>query len=179
VVELQVTTHRRSPHVHRLREAGGRWDMVDRLLGNPTINDIQSEAQRSGWFLAADRRHADEIAGRNAWLARKATWAKLKERTAMTVSLYRSSATGARDIVVQTNAQSLDVFIDALADALDRAIEVDPQNRGATIAATLRNSFPIGFAIAGYKADKVTESKLLVCGVASLDAAELMAQSKL
>lgn len=97
----------------------------------------------------------------------------------MTVSLYRSCATGTREIVVQTNAQSLDVFIDALAEALDSAIEADPSSRGATIAATLRNAFPVAFAIAGYKAEKVTESKLLTCGFASPDAAELVARSKL
>ena len=97
----------------------------------------------------------------------------------MTVSLYRSSATGTREIVVQTNAQSMDVYIDALAEALDSAIEADPANRSATIAATLRNAFPVAFAIAGYKAEKVTESKLLTCGFASPDAAELVARSKL
>lgn len=97
----------------------------------------------------------------------------------MTVSLYRSCATGAREIVVQTNAQSLDVFIDALADALSSAIDADPKNQAATIAATLRNAFPVAFAIAGYKAEKVTESKLLTCGFASPDAAELVAQSKI
>ena len=103
---------------------------------------------------------------------------------AMTVSLYRSTASGANEIVVQTNAQSLEVFIAGLSDALaaavspigDRPPTAEDQIK-ATIAATLKNAFPIAFAIAGYKADKVSESKLLTCGFASPDASELVASS--
>lgn len=99
----------------------------------------------------------------------------------MTVSLYQSSASGSREIVVQTNAQSLDVFIAGLADALHSALLALADERTAAawiIAATLKNSFPVAFAIAGYKAEKVSESKLLTCGVAALDASELISQSK-
>lgn len=95
----------------------------------------------------------------------------------MTVALYKSVATGAREIVVQTNAQSLDVFITGLADALETAMRAEPEQIQSTVAATLRNAFPIAFAIAGYKVDKVTESKLLTCGFASPDVSELVAQS--
>ena len=96
----------------------------------------------------------------------------------MTVRLYQSTANDVRDIVVQTNAQSLDVFVAGLSDALDSALRLDPDLAAATIAATLKNAFPVAFAIAGYKADKVSESKLLTCGFASPDASELVAQSK-
>lgn len=95
----------------------------------------------------------------------------------MTVSLYKSTASGAQEIVVQTNAQSLDVFISGLSDALGRALQDVPENSAAVIAATLKNAFPIAFSIAGYKAEKVSESKLLTCGFASPDASELVAQS--
>lgn len=96
----------------------------------------------------------------------------------MTVSLYKSMASGSREIVVQTNAQSLDVFISGLAEAMTAALQAEPEMAVQTIAATLKNAFPVGFAISGYKADKVSESKLLTCGFASPDASELVAQSK-
>lgn len=96
----------------------------------------------------------------------------------MTVSLYKSLANGAREIVVQTNAQSLDVFIAGLSDALCAAMIAEPELAEQTLAQTLKNAFPVAFAISGYKADKVSESKLLTCGFASPDASELVAQSK-
>jgi hypothetical protein len=151
----------RNPSLHLVG-----WTDVERALGLPTIDDLR--AQR----LEEEREQLRQQYG----TPRQPR--KTGEKT-MTVSLYRSCATGAREIVVQTNAQSLDVFIDALSDALESAIASDPTNRAATIAATLRNAFPVAFAIAGYKADKVTESKLLTCGFASPDAAELVAQSKI
>lgn len=101
----------------------------------------------------------------------------------MTVSLYKSTASGANEIVVQTNAQSLDVFIAGLANALhdallkDAANDTEKDNSESIIASTLKNAFPVAFAISGYKAEKVSESKLLTCGFASPDASELIAQS--
>lgn len=109
---------------------------------------------------------------------------KPQQELSMTVSLYKSMASGAFEVVVQTNAQSLDVFIAALSDALHAALVHEastpnaPDQSQALIAATLKNAFPVAFAIAGYKAEKVSESKLLTCGFASPDASELLAQSK-
>jgi len=119
----------------------------------------------------------------------KNTLSKLRELSKkrevnMTVSLYKSMASGAMEVVVQTNAQSLDVFVGALADALHVALVHEASapnsvdNSQALIAATLKNAFPVAFSIAGYKAEKVSESKLLTCGFASPDASELLAQSK-
>lgn len=109
---------------------------------------------------------------------------KPQQELSMTVSLYKSMASGAFEVVVQTNAQSLDVFISALSDAMHAALVHEastpnaPDQSQALIAATLKNAFPVAFAIAGYKAEKVSESKLLTCGFASPDASELLAQSK-
>jgi hypothetical protein len=116
--------------------------------------------------------------------SRRAFWAAEQRRQTprgepMTVSLYKSTAVGVKEMVVQTNAQSLDVFISGLADALMAAMEhTSEDERAAMTAATLRNAFPIAFSIAGYKADRVSEAKLLTCGVSSPDASELVAQSK-
>lgn len=101
----------------------------------------------------------------------------------MTVSLYKSTSTGTVDVVVQTNAQSLDVFVAGLAQALEQAlIATAKEERGdlnKVIGATLRNAFPIAFAIAGYKSEKVNRVELLTCGQATPDASELMAQSRI
>lgn len=97
----------------------------------------------------------------------------------MTVSLYSSSATGKREIVVQTNAQSLDLFIAGLADALDVAIEtMGKDERAEVLASVLRNAFPVAYAISGYKAERVSETRMLSCGAATPDASRLLAHSR-
>lgn len=149
-----------------------RGDELTKLLGGQTGDDIRQarlEEEREKLRL----KNLNEQALINE-LARQR---RIKE-TPMTVSLYKSTAGGSREIVVQTNAQSLDVFISGLSDALDEALRVEPELSAQTIAATLKNAFPVAFAICGYKAEKVSESKLLTCGFASPDASELMAQSK-
>lgn len=96
----------------------------------------------------------------------------------MTVSLYKSSASGSEEIVVQTNAQSLEVFVASFSDALAEAITSDSKAARALICSALKNAFPIAFALSGYKADKVSEARLLTCGYASPDSSELVAQSR-
>lgn len=139
------------------------------LIGTKSIDQMREER------LEEDRRMFWEEQQRSQ---QAASLRQLKEIKAMTVSLYKSVASGAREIVVQTNAQSLDVFVAGLSDALDAAIRSDPEQAAQTISATLKNAFPVAFAIAGYKAEKVSESKLLTCGFASPDSSELVAQSK-
>lgn len=98
----------------------------------------------------------------------------------MTVSLYSSTATGKQEIVVQTNAQSLDIFVTGLADALDSAIvSMETNKRAETIASILRNAFPLAFAIAGYKAERVSETRMLVCGASNPGESNLLAQSRI
>lgn len=147
-------------------------DEVLKILGQPTIDELRSqrlEAER-GEFRAQLQREQEQINERARQRRRK--------EEPMTVSLYKSTASGSREIVVQTNAQSLDVFIAGLSDALDAALKAEPEHAAQTIAGTLKNAFPVAFAISGYKAEKVSESKLLTCGFASPDASELVAQSK-
>ena len=143
-------------------------DAVAKLLGKPTGDQLRQDEREK------------EIK-KNIEIERQITEAarlrKLKG-IPMTVSLYKSTAGGTHEIVVQTNAQSLDVFISGLSDALDSAVKLEPEHAAQTISCTLRNAIPIAFAIAGYKADKVSESKLMTCGFASPDASELVAQSK-
>ena len=98
----------------------------------------------------------------------------------MTVSLYSSTATGKQEIVVQTNAQSLDIFVTGLSDALDSAIvNMETNKRAEIIASILRNAFPLAFAIAGYKADRVSETRMLVCGASNPGESNLLAQSRI
>lgn len=102
-----------------------------------------------------------------------------KASAQMTVSLYASTATGKREIVVQTNAQSLDLFISGLADAIDTAMHcVNSDERAELLASTLRNAFPVAFSIAGYKADRVSETRMLVCGATSPGESSLLAHSR-
>jgi hypothetical protein len=104
---------------------------------------------------------------------------KSKGEKPMTVSLYSSNATGKREIVVQTNAQSLDLFISGLADALDVAVgSMEPSERAEMLASVLRNAFPVAYAISGYKAERVSETRMLSCGAASPDAGNLLAHSR-
>lgn len=161
----------RRPH-HPPRVRALKPDELATLLGQPTVDELRASR------LEQDReqmrkRLADEQSRIN-----EAVRLRRRRETHMTVSLYKSTAGGAREIVVQTNAQSLDVFISGLADALDAALQAEPDLAAQTIAATLKNAFPVAFAISGYKAEKVSESKLLTCGFASPDASELVAQSK-
>lgn len=144
-------------------------EVIHRAVGLPTLDEIRAAEQQA----ARLKWHQENEAIQGAVRARN----KQQEQR-MTVSLYRSTASGTNEIVVQTNAQSLDVFISGLADALDAALSAHPEHRQQTIAATLKNAFPVAFAIAGYKAEKVSESKLLTCGFASPDSSELVAQSK-
>ncbi len=101
------------------------------------------------------------------------------EEKIMTVSLYISTASGKQEIVVQTNAQSLDLYITGLADAMDAAIgQMDASGRGALLASLLRNALPVAFSIAGYKAERVSESRMLVCGAAAPGESNLLAHSR-
>jgi len=142
-------------------------DRLAQLLGMPTTDELRARRLEEERATLRDQEAA---------LRREVRERRLKE-IPVTVSLYKSTASGAQEIVVQTNAQSLDVFISGLSDALGRALQDVPENSAAVIAATLKNAFPIAFSIAGYKAEKVSESKLLTCGFASPDASELVAQS--
>lgn len=148
-----------------------RADTLAKILGKPTI-DEQRAAQLAEERATIRQRLVDEQASINEAVRLR----RMKENP-MTVSLYKSTANGSREIVVQTNAQSLDVFISGLADALAIALQAEPELAAHTIAATLKNAFPVAFSISGYKAEKVSESKLLTCGYASPDASELVAQS--
>lgn len=104
---------------------------------------------------------------------------KESEKSEMTVSLYTSTASGKKEIVVQTNAQSLDLYIAGLADALDSAIEnMDSGSRVEMLSSLLRNAFPVAFSIAGYKAERVSESRMLVCGAAAPGESNLLAHSR-
>jgi hypothetical protein len=97
----------------------------------------------------------------------------------MTVSLYTSTASGKKEVVVQTNAQSLDLFIAGLADALNEAVsKVSPDDHAEMLASIFRNAFPVAFAIAGYKAEKVVESRTLSCGAAAPEKSSLLAHSR-
>lgn len=176
----------------RAKAALERAGIVDRVVpdfAEPIVADIlaaeeavkrrQEKAIRKAAQLDERMRAREELAVREKWL-----WQETKKGLDMTVSLYKSMASGAYEVVVQTNAQSLDVFIGALSDALHAALVHEASapnatdNSQALIAATMKNAFPVAFAIAGYKAEKVSESKLLTCGFASPDASELLAQSK-
>lgn len=155
----------------------------------PIVNAvlIAQAAQRRAQEKLAKK--ADELAQRMQEREAQRLREKWTDQTptkgnGMTVSLYKSMASGAMEVVVQTNAQSIDIFIAALADALHAALVHEASapnavdNSQALIAATLKNAFPVAYAISGYKAEKVSESKLLTCGFASPDASELLAQSK-
>ena len=101
------------------------------------------------------------------------------ERKTMTVSLYSSTASGKEEIVVQTNALSLDLYISGLADALSDALDrMDVSRRPDLLASLFRNAFPVAFSIAGYKAEKVVESRMLVCGAAAPGESNLLAHSR-
>ncbi len=139
----------------------------------------QEKFEKKAAQLEERMRAREELALREKWLGQETM-----KGSNMTVSLYKSMASGTYEVVVQTNAQSLDVFIGGLSDALHAALVHEASAPNATdnsqsmISATLKNAFPVAFAIAGYKAEKVSESKLLTCGFASPDASELLAQSK-
>jgi pyridoxine 5'-phosphate synthase PdxJ len=97
----------------------------------------------------------------------------------MTVSLYTSTVSGKTEVVVQTNAQTLDLFVSGLADAMVASLEsMTPDRRLELISSMLRNAFPVGFAIAGYKAERVTEARVLVCGAAAPAESSLLAHSR-
>lgn len=154
-----------------------RPDRLEQLLGLPSVDQARIEERERRKALA----RAEYEANRDAALAQlNELEARRKWSTNVTVSLYKSTASGVPEVVVQTNAQTLDVFVTGLADALSSALANDSDaERTKLIAATLRNAFPVAFAIAGYKAEKVAETKLLTCGQAALDAAELIAQSRI
>ena len=97
----------------------------------------------------------------------------------MTVSLFKSTASGKMEVVVQTNAQSLDLFIVGLADATSAAMQnATEKEKHQLLESIFKNAFPLAFAIAGYKAEKVFETRMLVCGAVAADQSSLLAHSK-
>lgn len=168
-------------------------DRLLRLVGKETIDEIRARVKLEQASVIVKQEKLAKKADKLAERMREREAQRLREKwtdqtpmkgTGMTVSLYKSMASGAMEVVVQTNAQSLDIFISALADALHAALVHEASapnavdNSQSLIAATLKNAFPVAYAISGYKAEKVSESKLLTCGFASPDASELLAQSK-
>ncbi len=146
---------------------------IERILG------IENYAQKSRKEISEQELGLSEgakEARRHMEIAKSKLESK-KEPT-MTVSLYSSTASGKEEIVVQTNAQSLDLFIIGLADATSEATKGlnDTQMR-EKITMIFKNSFPLAFAIAGYKADKVTESRMLICGAVTPETSKLLAHS--
>lgn len=99
----------------------------------------------------------------------------------MTVSILRSGPGRDGVVVVQTNCIGLDGFITELADAMEAAQGQHEQcgfeHPRQLFRAVLRNAFPIAFAIQGYKAERVHESKLLTCGEVPTDGLFPLAQS--
>jgi hypothetical protein len=155
---------------------------VERLLGQ-SIDQARSEALEAARTAKRieHEQNLEKHRQREAERQMREKWADQlkKEPASMTVSLYRSTSTGAFEMVVQTNAQSLDVYIAGLAEAVATALkESEPGDHAKMLMATLKNAIPVAFAIAGYKAEKVAESKLLTCGQAAPDASELVAQSR-
>jgi hypothetical protein len=152
---------------------------ADVLYAQEAVKRRREKFDRKADKLAEKNSVREELALREKWFCQET-----KKGSNMTVSLYKSMASGTYEVVVQTNAQSLDVFIVGLSDALHAALVHEASapnasdNSQAMISAILKNAFPVAFAIAGYKAEKVSESKLLTCGFASPDASELLAQSK-
>jgi len=99
----------------------------------------------------------------------------------MTISLYRGGIDPTRpEVVVQTNCTTLDAFITELADVLENCNDAEragfdePRHFYRSV---LKNAFPVAFAISGYKADRVTEAKLLTCGAMSPDGLQLLSVS--
>lgn len=154
---------------------------VEQLLyGEPLAEKARKErliAKGIGAGAAEAREHMERA---RKLLERQQQEAEtIKGARHMTVSLYSSSATGKREVVVQTNAQSLDLFITGLADALDVAIEtMGKEERAEMLASILRNAFPVAYAISGYKAERVSETRMLSCGAATPDAGNLLAHSR-
>jgi hypothetical protein len=88
-------------------------------------------------------------------------------RAPMAVNLYLGG-NGTPEIVVQTNCTTVDGFVRELADAIESLASTsglpgftEPRH---AIRSALANAMPIAFALAGYKAERVAESKLLTCG---------------
>ena len=102
---------------------------------------------------------------------------KPPKKANMTVELFKSTKAGALQVMVQTNASSMDVFTPALAKALSEAIHNDPSDVDEMIRAVLATAFPLAFRIAGYKVDSVKEERILVSGHVTPDESDLIGQA--
>lgn len=84
------------------------------------------------------------------------------------IRIYKDTGKGGNgSFTIQTDAESLDGFIDELEGAVLQVIKAFPGDEEFTMAGILPLMFDIGFKIAGYKNDKVAVQQLLTSGYAN------------
>lgn len=105
---------------------------------------------------------------------RSAVEAAKPKRVSSTVELFKSMKDGAPQIMIQTTAGSLDVFIPALSVALSEAIHSDPSDVDGLIKAVLQRAFPLGIKIAGYKVESIKEERVLISGYIEPNEADMV-----
>lgn len=82
-----------------------------------------------------------------------------------TVELYRVRGAGSNgEIGVLTTAHDLDTFISGLASACAQFVQGGGVDKEHELLWIFKNSFPVAFKLAGYKADQVIERHVFMCG---------------
>lgn len=102
---------------------------------------------------------------------------RLPQRGSRTVELFRSRLEGSTQVMIQTTASSIDVFIPALSMALSEAIHNEPDNVDDLIKNVLRMAFPLGMKIAGYKIESVKEERILISGYVPPNETDIVGQA--
>lgn len=123
---------------------------------------------------AEDAKRVQEAAPVRPIDSHSETVSKPPKKANMTVELFKSTKAGALQVMVQTNASSMDIFTPALAKALSEAIHNDPTDVDEMIRAVLAAAFPLAIRISGYKVESVKEQRILVSGHVTPDEADMV-----
>jgi len=145
--------------------------------GVPYSLETAVAESRLGWATPMSSREQRRMADRAARKGRekqhhliiKPTPARVNERIPVGVTLLRGQDQDGRlSVVVQSTATKLDTFTPSFVDATMAALAcISDDERTDFMRSALENAFPVAFAVAGYKSERVQESRMLTCGKVS------------
>lgn len=95
------------------------------------------------------------------------------------VKIYKNMGKGGNgEFVIETDSANVDDFRNSLALAIQKVILELDGDLEFTLSGIFASAFPIAFKLAGYKAEDVHESKVLVCGHSKPNDCNLIAESR-
>ena len=103
--------------------------------------------------------------------------ATTKEGRHMSVEIFRSTRSGALQVMIQTTTSTLPIFINSLARATSDAIHNEPEKVDELLHGIFAQAIPLAIKIAGYKVESVKEERILTSGFLTPNEGEIVGKA--